>query len=179
MPVRVLGHCTRSSQPARPASWAQRARVARQNIEISTFCRSILARWAHEAARAGCELRVHCPETLTGLWDSYRMEQVFDHLLANAIKYGAGRPIELTVSHDETSIYLTLTDSGIGIAPSAHERIFGEFERAVSPREFGGLGLGLYLSRGIIEAHGGHMDVLPTAAHGAIFQITLPKGAQA
>jgi signal transduction histidine kinase len=146
--------------------------------EISMFCRAILRRWANEAARAGCDLRVHCPDTLTGMWDSYRMEQVFDHLLANAIKYGAGRPIELTVSHDDTSITLTLTDGGIGIAPNAHERIFGEFERAVSPREFGGLGLGLYLSRGIIEAHGGRMDVLPTAAHGAIFQITLPKGAK-
>ncbi len=150
-------------------------KVATTLTQVKQFLKLTLDRWIHEAHKAGCVLSVECPDTITGMWDGYRMGQVLDHLLANAIKYGAGRPIELKVQHNDSEILLTLKDGGIGVPPHVAERIFGAFERAVSPREFGGLGLGLFLSRGIVEAHGGHMRVCTQDVHGAEFHITLPK----
>ena len=76
------------------------------------------------------------------------------NLLSNAIKYGAGRPIHVRVEADATARRaLAVRDQGIGIAPEPLPRIFGRFERAVSERHYGGLGLGLYIDQ-LVEAWG-------------------------
>lgn len=127
------------------------------------------------AARAGCELRTDLPaEPVPGRWDRSRMEQVVTNLLTNAIKYGRGHPIDVTMAANG-EIELHVRDRGIGISAADQTRIFGRFERAVSPDHYGGLGLGLYIAREIVRAHGGHIFVeSSTPGGGSTFSVRLP-----
>ena len=98
-------------------------------------------------------------EGARGLWDRSRVEQVAANLLSNAIKYGPGHPVVVEVRPDGESVSLSVSDQGIGVDPEDAARIFQRFERAVSVRHYGGLGLGLYIARQIAEAHGGKITV--------------------
>jgi signal transduction histidine kinase len=109
-----------------------------------------------------------------GLWDRTQLEQALTNLLGNALKFGAGRPIEIEVEALEGRARLIIRDHGIGMAPEALERVFGRFERAVSTREYGGLGLGLFLTRQIVEAHGGTIQASSQPGAGATFVLELP-----
>jgi signal transduction histidine kinase len=103
-----------------------------------------------------------------------RLEQVVGNLLSNAIKYGAGHPIEVAVSRNAHTAKLAITDHGIGISPEDQARLFNRFERAVSIKSFGGLGLGLYITRQIVTAHGGTIRVDSQPGAGATFLVELP-----
>jgi signal transduction histidine kinase len=72
-------------------------------------------------------------------------------------------------------VLLEVSDQGIGIAPEHQARVFERFQRAVPAQHFGGLGLGLYVARQIVEAHGGTIDVASEAGAGATFTVRLPK----
>jgi signal transduction histidine kinase len=109
-----------------------------------------------------------------GCWDSTRIEQVITNLIANALKFGAGKPIEISVSQVGSSARLTVKDHGIGIAPEKIERIFNKFERAVTSDNYGGLGLGLFISRSIADAHGGQMHAASRPGQGAEMTLELP-----
>jgi signal transduction histidine kinase len=110
-----------------------------------------------------------------GRWDSLRLEQVVTNLLTNALKYGAGRPIEVTVEGDDTHARLSVRDQGIGIAEEDAGRIFERFERAVSVQHYGGFGIGLWIVREIIQALGGTIEVRSTVGQGATFTVILPR----
>ncbi|MCY1075380.1 sensor histidine kinase [Archangium lansingense] len=135
----------------------------------------VTAWFAPEAARAGSELRVEAWPHVTGWWDRLRLEQVVTNLISNAIRYGAGRPIHAQVEVVGARVRLVVRDQGIGIAPDALERIFGKFERAVSERHSGGLGLGLYITRSIVEAMGGSIRVQSRPGEGSTFTVELPR----
>jgi signal transduction histidine kinase/DNA-binding response OmpR family regulator len=109
-----------------------------------------------------------------GYWDRLRLEQVVTNLLSNALKYGGGKPVTVTLALDDSQAVLTVQDQGIGIAPDKQERIFERFGRAVTEREFGGIGLGLYITRQIVEAHGGRIAVSSVSGGGSTFTVTLP-----
>jgi signal transduction histidine kinase len=110
------------------------------------------------------------------LWsDRARLEQVITNLLSNAIKYGRGKPITIHVAYEVTTVRLQVRDQGIGIAAEHLDRIFVRFERAVSSRNFGGLGLGLYIVRQIVEALGGIVRVSSEIGVGSTFTVTLPR----
>lgn len=113
-------------------------------------------------------------EPTVGHWDRLRLGQVLVNLLANAVKYGAGKPIEIRYGTRETRAWLTLRDHGIGIDPADQRHIFERFERAVSSQNYGGLGLGLYIVKRILEAHGGAVRVESRPGEGAAFEIELP-----
>ena len=102
------------------------------------------------------------------------MEQVLINLLSNAIKYGAGAPIHVVVRGLADRALLVVRDHGIGIAEADQARIFERFERAVSVRNFGGLGLGLYIVRWIVTSHGGTIRVESKPGAGATFLVELP-----
>jgi signal transduction histidine kinase len=118
---------------------------------------------------------VKVPETLAGASDRLRLEQVLSNLLDNAIKYGAHKPVRISLVALDEQVRITVQDDGIGIPPEDVERIFERFERAVSNRSYGGLGLGLYISRTIVEALGGTVCAASEPGQGARFTVTLPR----
>jgi signal transduction histidine kinase len=113
-------------------------------------------------------------ESPKGQWDSLRMEQVISNLLTNAIKYGRGKPIEVTISSDRSVARISIRDFGSGISKADQARIFNRFERAGSIGSFGGLGLGLYITRQIVAAHDGTISIESEVGKGATFIIDLP-----
>jgi signal transduction histidine kinase len=115
------------------------------------------------------------PHPVLGRWDRLRLEQVVTNLLGNAIKYGEGRPISVSVAHHgPDAARLIVRDHGIGIAPADQQRIFERFERTAPEREFGGLGLGLWICGQITRALGGTIAVSSQLGAGATFTVTLP-----
>jgi signal transduction histidine kinase len=99
---------------------------------------------------------------------------VVANLVANAVKYGAGKPVQVRLERVGVTVRLKVIDQGIGIAPQDLPRLFGRFERAAPVRHYGGLGLGLYICRHIVEAHGGTIEVSSEPGHGSTFVMELP-----
>ena len=129
---------------------------------------------ASGVARAGCEVRMELPDCVIGRWDRTRLEQIVENLLSNAVKYGAGKPVTVKLACSASSAVLTVVDHGIGISSEDRARIFERFERAVSARHFGGMGVGLYVVRQVVQALGGTVDVESEPAGGSQFIVTLP-----
>jgi PAS domain S-box-containing protein len=154
--------------------------LQREPCDLAEVVRSVVSQLEIPAAKAGSRLEVDLPPSpVWGLWDRLRLEQVVVNLVSNAIKYGAGEPIRVGLSPDGGRALLTVQDQGIGIAPADVERIFDRFERAVSTQHYGGLGLGLYIARQIIVAHGGEIRVSSQPARGSEFTVELPLVASA
>ncbi len=158
-----------------------RVRLDCQNFDLVELVREVIERVGSQAASAGCEIRLVAPDQLTGRWDRFRIDQVLVNLLTNAVKYGAGKPIEIDVSRgsegglDQAEVQVT--DHGIGIQEVDLERVFKRYERAVSSKNYGGLGLGLYIARQIAELHGGVIEVDSRPGEGATFRLKLPLAA--
>lgn len=153
-----------------------RLEIAREPVDLSEVVREVTQRYAHDCERAGCTLRVEIEEGIVGMWDRVRLDQITTNLLFNAIKYGAGHPVEVRVAADRQAgrAVLTVRDHGIGIPEEQQERIFGRFERAVSVRTYGGFGLGLWIVRQIVEALGGTVRLHSRLEQGATFLVELP-----
>jgi len=149
-----------------------------ESVDLTQLVNEIIDRYRASASRAGCKLDVSTPDQLLGQWDRARIEQVLINLLTNAIKYAAGKPIYISLSCRDEKAFLSIRDSGIGISAENQKKIFERFERAVAPTSFGGLGLGLYISRKIVEAHGGAIRVESEPEKGATFIVELPLRAQ-
>jgi signal transduction histidine kinase len=155
------------------AGWLE---LQRDDVDLVALARDVARALGEDARRAGCPIDVESgPMTLLGRWDRSRLEQVVTNLMSNALKYGAGKPVTLTVRRDgEGAAQLEVRDGGIGVPEGERERIFERFERAVSARHYGGLGLGLYIVRRIVTAHGGTVAVSDAPGGGARFVVTLP-----
>lgn len=123
--------------------------------------------------------KIEIPKLVThdkvlGFWDSMRIEQVLINLLSNAIKYGNGKAVSVNIDPHDSFVRVTIRDRGMGIEEKAKEKIFNRFERAVSHNEVSGLGLGLYISKQIVESHGGKIWVESQLGQGSDFTIELP-----
>ncbi|QZZ54548.1 CHASE domain-containing protein [Myxococcus xanthus] len=143
-------------------------------VDLDELVREAVRRFETEARTAGVQVTVDSPAPVTGQWDRMRLEQVLTNLLSNALKYGHGAPVDVRVRSDETQAMVEVEDRGIGLPPEDAQRIFGRFERAVSSRHYGGLGLGLFITRQLVEALGGHISVASTPGQGATFTVALP-----
>lgn len=108
-------------------------------------------------------------------WDRFRIEQVMVNLLTNAIRYGNGKPVEVEIKPHGDMIRISVRDNGIGISEDAKEKIFNRFERSVNANEVSGLGLGLFISKQIVEAHKGKIWVESEIGAGSTFHVDLPK----
>jgi signal transduction histidine kinase len=147
--------------------------------DLAQLVRRAVDSFADQAAAAGCEISVQAPAALSGVWDEFRIEQVLINLLTNATRYGAGQPIAITVDSQGSCARIVVADRGRGIDPADQERIFGQFERAVDKEQIAGLGLGLYITRQILTAHGGSIEVQSAPGQGATFTVRLPLDASA
>ncbi|MDY7231389.1 ATP-binding protein [Hyalangium rubrum] len=145
-----------------------------ERVDLAALVREVASRFREEAERAKCELEVRAEGPVEGRWDRMRLEQVVTSLLSNALKYGAGRPVRVEVVAEGGVARLVVRDEGIGIAPEHLSRIFGRFERAVSDRHYGGLGLGLYFCQQIAEALGGRVVAQSEPGAGATFTVEVP-----
>ncbi|WP_257454666.1 hybrid sensor histidine kinase/response regulator [Archangium lipolyticum] len=153
-----------------------RLQLEPERVDLATLVGEVVAASEEEAQRQGTPLNVHLESPLTGCFDRDRMEQVVHHLLSNALKFGQGRPVEVSLRSDGSgAAVLSVVDHGIGIPPADRARIFERFERAVSVKNFGGLGLGLWVTRQVVEAHQGAIRVEDTPGGGATFHIQLPR----
>ena len=145
-----------------------------RELDLALLVRQMADAFAEEFSRAGSTLSLHVDGPLLGTWDPLRVEQVLVNLLSNAAKYGAGRPVEVSLAGEGHTAVLAVKDHGIGISEDGMARLFGKFERAVSERHYGGLGLGLYITRQIVEAMGGTITVRSAQGQGSTFILRLP-----
>ncbi|MDC0709893.1 GAF domain-containing sensor histidine kinase [Stigmatella sp. ncwal1] len=148
-------------------------------LDLAALVREVISRFAPQAARTGTLLNIQAGEPIVGHWDRVRLEQVVSSLLSNALKYGVGHPVHIRAGRGPQGARLTVRDEGIGISPEHLPRIFERFERAVSAEHFGGLGLGLYLTRHLVEAFGGTILATSEPGHGSTFQVDLPLASPA
>jgi signal transduction histidine kinase len=153
---------------------AGRLELTREHGDLAALVREAAVRASDAASEAGSELSVDAPEPLPLSCDPARLDQVVSNLLSNAVKYGRGRPIRVSVRQVDGRGRIEVEDRGIGIAPDDLGRVFERFERAVSVRHYGGLGLGLWIVRRLVEAHGGTIHVRSTLGEGSTFTIDLP-----
>jgi signal transduction histidine kinase len=144
------------------------------SVDLAEIVREFAERFSDDVARAGSTLEVLGDSSVIGRWDRLRIEQVVTNLLTNAIKYGAQGPVTIHVLGGDETATLSVRDHGIGIPPDKLPRIFNRFERAVSSRSYGGLGLGLYITRQILDAHGGSIAVVSQEGAGSTFTVELP-----
>jgi len=142
--------------------------------DLADLARDVVSRLSEGAERAGSSLTLNADGAVRGTWDGFRLDQVLTNLIANALKFGRGRPVEVAVAGRDGEAFLSVRDEGIGIAAEDHARIFERFERAVEDRSFGGMGLGLWISKQIVEAHGGRLTVQSAPGSGARFEVALP-----
>lgn len=146
-----------------------------EEIDLAVVAHQVAERYAEPAAKVGSEVRVHAPAPVAGRWDRTRMEQVVTNLLGNALKYASGAPVEISVlPWQRNSAQLVVRDYGPGIAPEHQARIFQRYERGADTRP-AGLGLGLWIVQGILEAAGGSISVQSELLSGSSFTVLLPR----
>ena len=148
--------------------------LSRSDVSLSEVARAVADVFSAQVEREGGSLELTLAEDVIGDWDQRRIAQVIENLLGNALKYGRGKPVHLEVTRSETHGRIAVRDQGVGIEPEALPRIFQKFERAPSARDFGGLGLGLFISREIVESHGGTIRAISEPGEGATFVVELP-----
>jgi PAS domain S-box-containing protein len=147
--------------------------LARSEVDLAVLAGMVAERLRGHAERAGCSLAVEASE-VTGSWDRARLEQILTNLIINAVKYGGGKPVHVRVTATDHEARIEVTDQGIGLARGDLARIFEKFGRAASTN-YGGVGLGLYVVRKLVEAHGGTIDVASTPCEGSTFTVRLPR----
>lgn len=148
--------------------------VEPQRTEMSSLVKGVVEHFQEELANSNCKLTVNLEENLWGNWDPFKLEQVVVNLLTNAIKYGYGKPISIELTRQGDKARLVLEDHGIGILEKDQDKIFDLFERAAPSRHYGGLGLGLYIAKNIVEQHQGNILVESQPGLGARFTVNLP-----
>ncbi len=144
-----------------------------EEVDLGTTVAESVAHIEDEAAQSGSTIDVH-GDPVRGYWDRLRVSQVVTNLLSNAVKYGSGKRVDVRFGTREARAWLSVRDRGIGIDSADQGQIFERFERAVSSRNYGGLGLGLYIVKRIVEAHGGTIAVESIPGEGATFRVELP-----
>jgi len=154
---------------------SQKTAFEYEDVDAVEVVREVLAESSDTLNKAGCSVTVTTDGDAHGRWNHERLRLTVTNLLSNAAKYGPGRPIEVAVLGDTMAVQIRVTDHGIGIAPEVQSRIFERFERAVSERQYGGFGLGLWIVKQIVSAFGGKVEVASELGSGATFIVTLPR----
>jgi signal transduction histidine kinase len=143
-------------------------------VELTSLLERVVSDLSLQAAASGCSISLAPHAPVSGCWDEFRIEQVIVNLLTNALRYGGGCTVEVSVHVLADKVRIDVRDQGKGIAIEDIERIFEPYERGARNGEPKGLGLGLYISRQLAVAHGGELMASSTPGQGATFSLVLP-----
>lgn len=151
-------------------------RIEWVETDLAAVLHDVVEGLAPYADRAGSPIDLVAPDTLAGTWDELAVQQVIENLVSNAIKYGAKKPITVSLWTEPGLVALDVRDQGIGISAADQARIFSPFERAVSRQQHQGFGLGLWVVGRLVGAMGGTVQVLSDVGQGSTFSVRLPHG---
>ena len=154
---------------------SRKVEVSREPADLVEVLGSAVERLGDQASRAGSSLHLEGGGPIPGDFDVSHVDQVATNLVSNAIRYGRGKPIVVRASGDEGRARFSVEDQGIGIAPSHQARIFQQYERAAPATSYAGLGLGLWITRRLVEAMGGTISFQSEAGVGSVFTVELPR----
>jgi len=143
--------------------------------DLAEIVNDIAERLSEQASSADCELRLSVSSGISAQADKFRLDEAVSNVVSNAIKYGAGHPVEIQLKTKGAKAILTVQDRGIGIPVQDLSRIFGRFERTAISRNYGGLGLGLYIASQVVGQHGGSIKAENRSNGGTSFVIELPR----
>ncbi len=143
-------------------------------FDLSVAVGNLLESFAAQVSAAQSSVNYRAGQPVIGQWDEFRIEQVVSNLLTNALRYGAKKPIDVSVYVQGDQAVIEVTDQGIGISEENQQRIFQQFERVAGSHVVTGLGLGLFISEQIVAAHNGQITVRSTLGEGAMFRVCLP-----
>ncbi|MDQ6681223.1 MAG: hybrid sensor histidine kinase/response regulator [Pseudomonadota bacterium] len=145
------------------------------DCDLAQIVRRVAADLSQQAEAAGSPIVVHADEPVPGHWDAFRIEQILVNLLGNALRYGRGKPVSISLAvTPQDGARIVVGDQGPGIALEDRQRVFEKFERAQTENAAGGLGLGLFITKQLVEAHHGRVVVQSQPGEGASFIVTLP-----
>ena len=145
-----------------------------EQFDLGDLVKKTFQSFSEEFKNAKCPVELDIKEGIVGQWDKYRIEQAIINLFTNAIKYGSNCNVKITVKQDAKDAILMVKDEGMGIATEDQKRIFQRFERAVEGGNISGLGLGLFITKEILELQGGDIYVDSTFGEGSTFIVKLP-----
>ena len=143
-------------------------------VDLRDVVHEVLDRFDLEIMRHDVTVKVDAPSPVRGTWDAAHIDQVVTNLVSNALKYGAGQPIEVSVRAETSHAVIVVRDHGIGIPDDEQTKIFGPFTRAVAAKHHEGLGLGLWVAHQIVQASGGRIKVDSRPQKGSTFTVELP-----
>ena len=149
-------------------------KLNREEFNLREMIDEVVKQYEEQLKKVESEIRIENVANVVGHLDKVRIEQVLINFLTNAEKYAPGKPIVISLQTSDDSATISVKDQGPGIAPEDQKRIFDRFERIKARDNIGGLGLGLYISKQIIEAHGGHISVVSEEGKGATFIAQIP-----
>jgi len=180
-PLRVfqnqLGHLTHLIEDMLDVSkiMAGKMTLTIESVNLTDLINIILQRWEEEFAQKGIVLQTELEENIIVMADIYKLDQVITNLISNALKYGDGKPIRIEAKKTDEFAVIKVIDQGIGISPDQQSKIFNRFERVVSANNISGLGLGLYISKQIVDSLGGTISIESDLGKGSTFIVTLPN----
>jgi signal transduction histidine kinase len=153
------------------SAWA----TDRSEVDLVAVVREIAASYDPEAQYAGSRIWLDMPASLRGRWDRLAVEQIVGNLLSNAIKYGGGGPVHVQLDSHDAQARLKVRDHGAGIPDGDQSRIFERFQQAIGTgHKRSGFGIGLWLVKSLVDAHGGTIAVQSRLGEGSTFTVLLP-----
>lgn len=152
-----------------------RVTLSLESVDLTALVRDVLSRLDDARQRSGSTIEVRSSTAaVVGCWDRMRLEQILSNLVSNAIKYGNGKPIDISISATDEHATVAVRDQGVGVAPEQQRKIFRRFERAQPERLAGSYGLGLWIVKNLAEALGGSVTLDSTPGTGSVFSLRLP-----
>jgi signal transduction histidine kinase len=151
-----------------------RVQLEKEKVDFSELVEETIERFDHSLKLNNYVVSKTIKPKVVGKMDRVRIEQVVGNLITNAIKYGGKKPFSVEVFEKKGNAVLVVKDKGIGIKEKHQNEIFERFNRGVNAKDYRGLGVGLYISKQIVEAHGGSIDLVSIPKKGSTFTVTLP-----